>query len=77
MVRKQGGGTEQLAHKPRARWLRPLHTTFYIHLRAIHSLLLLKSGKGRNTLLLNNSYAALLYQHNALSCRKQRRKQQP
>lgn len=35
MVRKQGGGREQLAHVPQARWLRPLHTTFYIHLRGI------------------------------------------
>lgn len=41
-----------------------------------HSLLLLKSGKGRSTLFFNNSRAALLYQRNRLSCRKQRRKQQ-
>lgn len=49
---------------------------FTFTLEKSHSLLLLKSGKGRNTLFLNNSRAALLYQHNTLSCRKQRRKQQ-
>lgn len=35
MVRKHEGGREQLAYIPQARWLIPLCTTFYLHLRGI------------------------------------------
>lgn len=44
-------GGEQLAQIPQARWLRPLHTTFYIHLRGITSPFAPKEWEGEKHLI--------------------------